>query len=173
MNLRIRKFWYRAAKLFYHVTGIRPSSRRTPNPLQRGIQDPVIHLLSPDAYFAVYWKRGDAGQCPGVSFYLFDEEILRFDCFGYPHGHYLTHLNDPKRRKRHMQDRFLFMEKTIEEQIERTCYELRTNLNAYLRGNPNPRVQAYQVDSQAIADAVPEIREIMNGYIQKTQGMLF
>ncbi|HKW91653.1 MAG TPA: hypothetical protein VJX92_07120 [Methylomirabilota bacterium] len=88
----------------------------------------VRYDIGDAAYFEVFWKVLDIGRGPAVSRFIRDTEVMKFDCFGEGRGH--VHIDFG--RTRHLtalaHHRLYLGEKTVEEQIDRTIFELRMNL---------------------------------------------
>ena len=57
---------------------------------------------------------------PAVFLVVHGWEILKFDCFGFPAGHYHVATPYPFGIRKGLQGRVLFPERTAEEQVERT-----------------------------------------------------
>src|SRR5262245_14455686 len=51
--------------------------------------------VQPDVTLKVYWKILPIGKGPAVSLYVFEFQILRFDCFGARDGHFHLLLGWP------------------------------------------------------------------------------
>lgn len=102
-----------------------------------------------DLSFLVYWKVLKIGKGPAVVLKAFDDEILKFDCFGQHDGHYHIAPN--------YNFRIYFFEKTVSEQIQRTLDELSANGLRYLGLQKDTRIRAIKpslIQYQAAIDAV-------------------
>src|SRR6266852_5590791 len=51
--------------------------------------------VQPDVSLKVYWKVLPIGKGPAISLYIFEFQILRFDCFGATDGHFHLFLGWP------------------------------------------------------------------------------
>lgn len=97
-----------------------------------------------------------------LSLFCFDDEVLKFDCFGKDKGHYHTNLYCPYQPK---ENRFYFSEKTVEEQINRTIFELTKNLSYYLQRHPKRRIRAIKIDRVALESVCIKARDKMFEYL--------
>ena len=118
---------------------------RCPSPYERKLNDVVIYPVQDHAYVAVYWKDLPIGKGPCASLYVYDKEILKFDCFGEGRGHYHTHMNQPS-LVRNGEERLYFYEKTIENQVERSIFEIQKNAAYHLQRNHDPRITFFKLD---------------------------
>jgi hypothetical protein len=140
---------------FYRVWRRITKMRRAGRPRAR-----IAHfVIQPDAYLEVFWKDVAMGSGPGLSLVIRDEEVLRFDCLGAGGGHF--HIEPERGISGSSQYRLRFPERTIEEQVERTIFELRTNLDTYLRHNRNPSVRRATLNPGALNQAIDKARSEM------------
>ena len=124
----------------------------------RGYRGPRVQQtridIQPGVHLAVFWKDVPHGSGPGVALIVADEEILLFDCFGKPGGHFHIH---PERDL----TRFEFIESTTDDQIDHAAFEIEVNAIAYIRGSLNPMVRRKAIDRDALANAARQARELM------------
>ena len=99
----------------------------------------------------VYW-RDDIDRGPAASLYIHDEEVFRFDCFDGDQGH--CHMNLRQTRGH----RWYYPEGCVQEHIDRSVFELKTNLPFCLRTNQNKEVQATKVDYDKLEQAAKQMR---------------
>ena len=104
-------------------------------------------------YFNVYWKVLQIGKGPAVTLNIYNNEILKFDCFGKNDGHY--HIS-PKYNKR-----IYFEEETAFQQIEKTSSELRDNIKKYLAINTDKEVREITINQQKLDNAVDKMKDKM------------
>lgn len=81
--------------------------------------------LGHSAFFETYWKIYGIGRGPALALYVNEEEVLKFDFYGYGKGHYHVQVSQPLNCRQHA----IFMPETsIPEQIERAIFEIENNL---------------------------------------------
>lgn len=122
-------------------------------PFNRPIDDLELVPIQTDSYLAVYFKRYGTDVGPGVSMYIFENEVLRFDCFGKGRGHYhsLPCLSPYPSRER------IDMEAdTIEGQIDQTAGEISRNYSAHLAKHFLSRIRNFKFDRAQLETAVAE-----------------
>lgn len=124
-------------------------------------QQVARHDIQPGAFLTVYWKSLPIGCGPGVSLYIHDYEILRCDCFGGRDGHIHTNLRDLTGIQAGSGDHLLFAETSIQDQMDRSLFELRFNSHFHLRRNWNRSVQKFRLDPDRLEAAVSEAQERM------------
>lgn len=115
---------------------------------------PICEQLS----FLVYWKVLSVGKGPAVILKAFDQEILKFDCFGEKDGHY--HIAPQ------YDFRIYFWEKSVEDQIERTIQELQTNGLRYLKNQADPKVNSIQPSPASYSKAILEVEKLLLHFSQ-------
>ena len=118
--------------------------------------------IQKDVYFQVYWKELKVGKGPAVILYIYDKEILKFDCFGKGKGHY--HVNFCTQNGAKV-NRLYFIENNAKEQIERTAFELEKNLNYYLERNIDPRIRQIHLKQDSLEKAVCKIKSKMTEFL--------
>ena len=59
--------------------------------------DWVEYPVQDDVRVEVYWRSDRGGHGPAASLYFYDDEVLRFDCFGGDEGA-LSHESEPDPR---------------------------------------------------------------------------
>jgi len=150
-----------AKRLRLHATA---TGRRTLGLYERPIRDIVVYEIQSHVKVAVYWKALPNGGGPGASLYVYDEEVLRFDCFGAGRGHYHANLSTAGWGPKADEHRLFFREQAVAEQIERAGFELMTNVGYYLRRNRDPRVRDTVLDPQRLAAAVEQMKATMRDY---------
>ncbi|MDB5575989.1 MAG: hypothetical protein JWR80_1165 [Bradyrhizobium sp.] len=88
-------------------------------------------------------------------------DILRFDCLGQPLGHYHVAAPYPHGIRRGLVGEIWLPEKTIEEQIDRTIFELQRNSGFYLQKHPRRKVRNTRLDEQRLAAVCAEMKSKM------------
>ena len=120
--------------------------------------------IQDNLYFLVFHKTLIKGFGPSVSLYINNFEFLKFDCFGENNGHY--HIYDNKINKE-----IYFIEKTCEEQINKTC-ELIKNINIFLNKSNRIDIQNFKIDMTNFVNKIDEIKNKMLEYEYKFYSLL-
>ena len=146
----------------FHVFLLRPKPDLV---AQAQLRRDVVRLeLGPQACLELYWKETDLGKGPALILAVAGCDVLRFDCFGAPGGHF--HLQ-VMRWRRLGQKRLRLPELTRETQIERALFELQNNFQWYLDHHPLRRVRRTQIDPERMTEATDEARNILLSYAKK------
>ncbi|MDN3205052.1 hypothetical protein [Algoriphagus sediminis] len=116
-------------------------------------EDEETIKIQEELSFQVYWKILSIGKGPAVILKAFDEEILKFDCFGEKKGHF---HNAP-----HYNFRIYFTESTIEEQIERTIRELKVNGLKYLSVQKDDRIRKIKPNGDEYEKALKQVKDTL------------
>ena len=124
----------------------------------------MIVPIQDHAYLAVYWKAVDLGRGPGASLYVHENEVLRFDCFGEGTGHYHMNVNQTAHFRGRGVDRMVFRERTVQEQIERSYFELTVNSRYFLKRNRSRRIRRFELDSEKLRAAAEQMKAKMTEY---------
>lgn len=125
----------------------------------------VVRLeISGGAFLELYWKEVELGCGPAVILNVCAREVLRFDCFGHPGGHYHAQVMGWRRRGA---SRLQLPETTRESQIERALFELRTNYRWYLDHHPLYRIRHARIDGERMSEATEQARCILLSYARK------
>jgi hypothetical protein len=114
--------------------------------------------VQPDVDLKVYWKVLPIGKGPAVSLYVFEFQILRFDCFGAADGHFHLFLGWPSPTS---EDRIWFPEPNATAQVERTMFELTKNVTYYLQRHNDERVRRLRLESEVWSAACTRARDKM------------
>jgi len=127
-------------------------------------RDVKRYELNEDLWVDVFWKILEIGRGPALSVYACGYEALKYDCFGPGEGHFHAQLVEPDEAT---EERIFFAEETVEAQIDRCLFELRNNAAYFLQRHPNRHVRRLEVDSEAIAELVPKLRDLMGDYARR------
>jgi hypothetical protein len=92
-------------------------------------KDLVQYPIQENVLLEVYWRDDAGGHGPAASLYIHDDEVFRFDCFGGDQGH--CHYNLRQTRGQ----RWYYEEGTVQENIDRSVFELTKNLPFCLMNN--------------------------------------
>ncbi len=114
--------------------------------------------VQPDVDLKVYWKVLPIGKGPAVSRYIFEFQILRFDCFGARDGHFHLFLGWPSPTS---EDRIWLPEPNATAQVERTMFELTKNVTYYLQRHNDERVRHLRLESELWSTACTRARDKM------------
>lgn len=127
-------------------------------PLNRPIEDVELIAIQPDGYLAVYFKRYGADVGPGVSLYVLQNEILRFDCFGDDRGHYHSL---PCLSAIPSSEQINFTGRSIDAQIDEASTEIHDNYAAHLTNHFRRRIREFRFDKTCLDKAVADARNRM------------
>lgn len=134
-----------------------PSRLASPN-----VSDVRVHVVSEDVHLEVYWLSGKVGPGPGASFMVLGDEVMRFDCFGARRkGHMHLNLKQSRGFPGGGSARLYYPEQTIEEQIERSCFELENNLTYAFKTNASGRIRRLRLRPEEIAASKAFLRQNM------------
>lgn len=123
-------------------------------------RDVEFVTITPELVFETCWKDVAAGRGPSLIVWFEHRRILKFDCFGKDHGHYHISLPGHSARRAEL-DRLFLPEKTIEAQIERVLFELRTNILYYLARAPYHRARWATIPESALIRGIEQSRTLM------------
>jgi hypothetical protein len=158
-------FAFRPSKRMFNALLPRSARRRIAKgldldtgPLNRPIDDVELISVQPDSYLAVYFKRYGTDVGPGVSLYVLENEILRFDCFGAGRGHYHSL---PCLAPFPGTERIEFDADTVETQVSRCVEEISTNHAAHLAGHFRRCIREFQFEQTRLDAAAAEARDRM------------
>jgi hypothetical protein len=123
--------------------------RGTPNPTVRHDLEEIE--IEKNLKLLVYWKALTIGKGPAVILQAFENEILKFDCFGKNKGHY--HIAP------HYDFRIFFIEETVPDQISRTIKELRLNGFRYLKSQNDSRFKSLILDESKYQETLDQVEK--------------
>ena len=125
-------------------------------------QDVVRLNVGEKVFIELYWKDVELGRGPAIILNIQGYEIMRFDCFGSPGGHYHIKVTEWHRSSEH---RLQMPEPTPEAQIERALFEIRYNNRWVLDRHPLSRVRKVIIDNDQLHAATENARGILLSYI--------
>ena len=102
--------------------------------------DLVEYPIQDNVRLESYWRDDAGGRGPAASLFVYDDEIMRFDCFGGDNGH--CHFNLRQTRGR----RWMYPDGSFQDHIQQSLFDLRTNLNFCLQTHQDERVQEVQIE---------------------------
>src|SRR5882724_9635160 len=114
--------------------------------------------VQPDVDLKVYWKILPIGKGPAISLYVFEFQILRFDCFGATDGHFHLFLGWPSPTN---EERIWLPEPSATAQVERAIFELRRNAPYYLQRHADERVRRLHLEPATWSTACTQARDKM------------
>ncbi len=106
--------------------------------------DLVEYPIQDNVRLEVYWRDDAGGRGPAASLYVYDDEIMRFDCFGSDNGH--CHFNLRQTRGR----RWMYPAGSFRDHIQQSLFDLRTNLTFCLQTHQDERVQSVEVAQEKL-----------------------
>ncbi|MGC1247132.1 MAG: hypothetical protein WA865_13045 [Spirulinaceae cyanobacterium] len=129
------------------------------------IRNDVVHFeIAENVGLEVYWKILKVAEGPSLIFYALGYEILRFDTYINGQAHCHIQLIECQKKSR---SRLFLPEKTVEEQIERSIFELQNNLNYWLQRHPDSQVRKLKVDKSKLQIATEKSQGKMLEYAEK------
>jgi len=114
--------------------------------------------VQPDVALKVYWKVLPIGKGPAISLYVFEFQVLRFDCFGARDGHCHLLLGWPSPTA---EDRIWLPEPNATAQVERTMFELTKNVSYYLQRHNDERVRRLRLEPEGWSTACTRAQDMM------------
>jgi hypothetical protein len=98
------------------------------------------------------------GPCPAASVYIYDDEVMRFDCIGGSEGHFHVNLTQARFCPGGERSRFYFPEGSVARHIENAEFQLRRNFDYARRQNYRRRVRATQIDQAKLNDVAGQMK---------------
>jgi hypothetical protein len=98
---------------------------------------------------------------PAACLVVHGSEIIRFDCLEHAFGHYHVATPYPHGIRKDLVGEIRLPEKTVEEQVERTIFELQQNSNYYMQTHPRRKVRNTRFDEQRLAAVCAEMKSKM------------
>ena len=126
--------------------------------------DLVEYPIQEDVLLQVYWRDDAGGRGPAASLYVYDDEIMRFDCFGGDNGH--CHFNLRQTRGR----RWMYPEGSFQDHIQQSIFDLQTNLTFCLRTHQDERIQGIQIAQENLKQAAHKMETYLLELAVKLQG---
>ena len=112
-----------------------------------------------NVYLLIFHKNVDIlGKGVAVSLYIHNIEFLKFDCLGNKEGHYHIYNNN---------NRIFFSENTVEDQINKTVYELSNNIHVYLSSCKNIQLKEFKLNIELLKNKMDEMKNKMMEYENK------
>lgn len=127
-------------------------------PFNRPIDGVKLIPVQPGGYLAVYYKHYGGDDGPGISLYVLENEVLRFDCFGEGRGHYHSL---PCLTPWPSKERLAFAAADIPAQIDQSTGEIAEHYAVHLERHFRPCVRNYRFEGDRLDAAVAEAREWM------------
>lgn len=127
-------------------------------------KDVVTQVIQPNLELDIYWKdTGDVGIGPTVAVYIYEKEVLRFDCFGPDKGHYHIFTEYEEGQKN---DRIFWRESSRIDQISRTLWDLEKNLDTLIQLVSDVRIRQFQINHSALESKLPIVRNHLEAHLK-------
>ncbi len=126
--------------------------------------DLVEYPIQDNVLLQAYWRDDVGGRGPAASLYVYDDEIMRFDCFGGDNGH--CHFNLRQTRGR----RWMYPKGSFQDHILQSLFDLRTNLNFCLQTHQDQRIQEMRIAKDGLENAAQKMETYLLELADKLQG---
>lgn len=126
--------------------------------------DLIEHLIQDSVKLQVYWRDDAGGRGPAASIYIYDDEIMRFDCFGGNNGH--CHFNLRQTRGR----RWMYPIGSFQDHIQQSLFDLRKNLSFCILTHQDERIRNTQISQESLELAAGKMGEKLLEYADKLVG---
>ena len=126
--------------------------------------DLIEYPIQDNVLLQVYWRDDVGGRGPAASLYVYDDEIMRFDCFGGDNGH--CHFNLRQTRGR----RWMYPKDSFQDHIHRSLFDLRTNLTFCLKTYQDQRIQEMQIAQERLEPAILKMETRLLEFADQLQG---
>jgi len=123
----------------------------------------VEYPIQDNVRLEMYWRDDAGGRGPAASLYVYDDEIMRFDCFGGDNGH--CHFNLRQTRGR----RWMYPKGSFQDHIQQSLFDLRNNLNFCLQTHQDERIQEMQIVQESLEQALPQMEAQLLAFADKLQ----
>ena len=104
-----------------------------------------------DVRLEVYWRSDRGGHGPAASLYFYDDEVLRFDCFGGDEGH--CHMNLSQTRGQ----RWYYPEGPVKENIKQAGFDIRKNYQFCILSHQDDRIRRLKIDQEKLEVAASQM----------------
>ena len=143
---------------FEWYTGVAPEMKHRSRLVEFEIQE--------GCFLEAYWvdrvsTQGTRDLGPAVFLVVHGSEILKFDCYGPPVGHYHVATPYPHGIRTGLVGRIWLPEESVEAQIDRSIFELCHNANYYLSTHPRRRVRQTVLREDRLAEVCVGLRSKM------------
>ena len=126
--------------------------------------DLIEYPIQDNVLLQVYWRDDVGGRGPAASLYVYDDEIMRFDCFGGDNGH--CHFNLRQTRGR----RWMYPKDSFQDHIHQSLFDLRTNLTFCLKTYQDQRIQEMQIAQERLEPAILKMETRLLEFADQLQG---
>ena len=113
--------------------------------------DWVEYPVQDDVRLEVYWRSDRGGHGPAASLYFYDDEVLRFDCFGGEEGH--CHVNLKQTRGQ----RWYYPEGAVKENIKQAGFDIRKNYQFCILSHQDDRIRRLKIDQEKLEVAASQM----------------
>ena len=126
--------------------------------------DLIEYPIQDNVLLQVYWRDDVGGRGPAASLYVYDDEIMRFDCFGGDNRH--CHFNLRQTRGR----RWMYPKSSFQDHIHQSLFDLRTNLTFCLKTHQDQRIQEMQIAQEKLEPAILKMETRLLEFADQLQG---
>ncbi|MCZ6680237.1 MAG: hypothetical protein O7E52_23645 [Candidatus Poribacteria bacterium] len=123
--------------------------------------DLVEYPIQDNVRLDVYWREDRGGRGPAASLYVYDDEVLRLDCFGGDQGHCHVNLKQTKGQ------RWYYPAGPAKQHIEQSAFDLMTNHAFCLRTHQDERIQRVKIDTEKLEVAASEMKRKLLEFSEK------
>ncbi len=127
-------------------------------------RDLVEYPIQDNVLLQAYWRDDAGGRGPAASLYVYNDEIMRFDCFGENNGH--CHFNLRQTRGR----RWMYPNGSFQDHIQQSLFDLRTNLTFCLKTHQDEQVQEIQIVQESLEQAAQKMEVQLLEFADQLQG---
>ena len=113
--------------------------------------DWIEYPVQDNVRLEVYWRSDRGGHGPAASLYFYDDEVLRFDCFGGEEGH--CHMNLSQTRGQ----RWYYPEAPVKENIKQAGFDLRKNSLFCILSHQDDRIRRLKIDQEKLEVAANQM----------------
>lgn len=154
---RLPKSWFYLTndRRLWWFTGEQASMQQRPRLVRYQLQDGCFV----ESYLND--QTDDAGNSyfgPSACLVVHGSDVVRFDCLAPSQGHYHLASRYPYGSSRALIGEIWLPEKTLEEQVDRTLFELQQNSAHFLRMHPRRKVRNTRLDKERLAAVCAQMR---------------
>lgn len=142
----------------------REERARTDAKMRKHRKEMMSFPLGEGAYLQAYWKIYGVGRGPALALYVGNEEVLKFDFYGYDKAHYHVQVVQPSPNR---YSALMIREDSVPEQIDRAIFELENNLYWYLERHPLASIRQFRVKKTILKSVLAEVKPLLLSYIDR------
>lgn len=126
--------------------------------------DLIEYPIQDSVKLQVYWRDDAGGRGPAASLYIYDDEIMRFDCFGEDNGH--CHFNLRQTRAR----RWMYPIGSYQDHIQQSLFDLKKNLTFCIQTHQDERIRNTEIVQESLEQAADKMEEKLLEFAEKLVG---